>query len=68
MRSFYRGLSPNIIRNGFGSSVYLFSLRFGERINKKYQLVNENSFSSNFVFSSFGRIMSAIASNPLNIL
>lgn len=28
-RSFYRGLSPNIIRNGFGSSVYLFSLRFG---------------------------------------
>lgn len=68
LKAFYRGLIPNLLRNGFSSSVYLFSLRFSENINKEYQIVNENSFGSNFIFSSFGRIMSAIASNPLNIL
>ena len=40
VKSFYRGLSPNIIRNGFGSSVYLFSLRFCENFNKKYQIAD----------------------------
>lgn len=68
IRSFYRGLVPNVVKNGFGSAVYFFSLKFCQKLNHKYQVSDENCFSTNFLLSSFGRVLSSVASNPLIIL
>jgi hypothetical protein len=68
MKSFYKGLVPNIVKNGCASAVFFFSLRLCEQINKTYEISKQNSFMSNFICSSIGRILSAIACNPFVIL
>jgi hypothetical protein len=68
LKSFYKGLAPNVIKTGFSSAIYFSTLRFCETLNKKYDLVAKNTMLLSFATSSIARVASAVAANPLSVV
>ncbi len=67
IRAFYRGLTANVIRTGFSSSIYFSMLRHCEEFYKNVGGLKDSMFVS-FISSTSARILSAVASNPLSVL
>lgn len=68
LKSFYKGLLPNVVKTGFSSSIYFSSLRFCESIDNRPNENGKRSMVASFFNSLTARVMSAFASNPLSVV
>jgi hypothetical protein len=67
VQAFYRGITPNVLKTGFSSSIYFSMLRNFEEFYQKVAGIKD-SMALSFLSSLTARIASAMASNPLSIL
>lgn len=63
-KAFYKGLVPNLLKTGFSSAVYFYSLRSIEQL----PFNNPSTPTSLFFVSCFSRIFSAITANPFSVI
>lgn len=67
VQAFYRGITPNVLKTGFSSSIYFSMLRHFEDFYQRAVGIKD-SMALSFLSSLTARIASAMASNPLSIL
>lgn len=67
LKTFYRGVTPNVLKTAFSSSIYFSVLRLCEKLHQQSTLVTSSMYTS-FVSSMIGRIASAVMANPLSIV
>ena len=62
IEGFYKGLVPNILKTGFSSASYFYTLRSMEEI------IGEQNFITSFLVSCFSRILSTFVANPFGVV
>lgn len=67
LKAFYRGITANVLRTGFSSSIFFSMLRNCEDFYQKFSFLSD-SMAKSFMSSLTARVMSSVMSNPLSVL